>query len=112
MESGDEQPDGVQVLKYCTTTGMLATDACPGTDTGYYKSSNVPGVCTAHNGNPLNGTETTGTTTDTGTTTTTGSGSSAEGTTTTAEASADSSATGTTAGETTTTAAADNETRR
>ena len=107
-----EQPDGVQVLKYCTTTGMLATDACPGTDTGYYKSSNVPGVCTAHNGNPLNGTETTGTTTDTGTTTTTGSGSSAEGTTTTAEASADSSATGTTAGETTTTAAADNETRR
>jgi penicillin-binding protein 1A len=47
-------PEGVQSWKYCTVTGQRATAACPGTDTGYYKSSLIPGYCTAHNGKPLN----------------------------------------------------------
>lgn len=47
-------PEGVQTWKYCTATGQRATSACPNTDTGWYKSSNVPGYCTAHSGQPLN----------------------------------------------------------
>lgn len=34
--------------EYCTSTGLLATDACPRKKTGWYKVSNVPGMCTAH----------------------------------------------------------------
>lgn len=47
-------PEGVQTWKYCTSTGQRATSACPATDTGWYKSSNIPGYCTAHSGKPLN----------------------------------------------------------
>ncbi|MBQ8683367.1 MAG: transglycosylase domain-containing protein [Clostridia bacterium] len=56
-----KQPVGVETLKYCTATGQLATDKCPKTDTGYYKSSNKPAVCEKHAGKPIgNGTTTTG----------------------------------------------------
>ena len=34
--------------KYCTSSGMLATASCPKTDTGWYKQSNVPSMCTKH----------------------------------------------------------------
>lgn len=34
--------------KYCTSSGMLATASCPQTDTGWYKQSNVPSMCTKH----------------------------------------------------------------
>ena len=49
-----EVPEGVQTWKYCTATGHRATSACPKTDTGWYKSTNVPDYCTAHSGKPLN----------------------------------------------------------
>lgn len=36
--------------KYCTETGMLASNNCPSTLTGYYKKDALPGTCTAHSG--------------------------------------------------------------
>ncbi len=47
-------PEGVQEWQYCTVTGQLATDGCKKTDTGWYKSSNVPDFCEKHKGTPLN----------------------------------------------------------
>ncbi len=47
-------PEGVQAWKYCTATGQRATSACPKSEMGWYKSTNVPDYCTAHNGTPLN----------------------------------------------------------
>ena len=47
-------PEGVQSWTYCTATGQLATDKCKNTDTGWYKSSNVPDFCKKHKGTPLN----------------------------------------------------------
>ena len=38
---------------YCTSTGKLATDGCPKKATGWYKKSNLPSVCTSHNGEVL-----------------------------------------------------------
>ena len=38
---------------YCTTTGLLATDACPSKAEGWYKKNKVPGVCTTHGGKAL-----------------------------------------------------------
>ena len=38
---------------YCTSTGKIATDACPSRAIGWYKKSNVPGVCTSHSGTVL-----------------------------------------------------------
>ncbi len=34
--------------KYCKSSGLIATKACPNTATGWYKKSNVPGTCTSH----------------------------------------------------------------
>lgn len=39
--------------EYCKATGLLATDSCPSTATGWYKKSNVPGKCTSHGGELL-----------------------------------------------------------
>ncbi len=33
---------------FCTKTGLLATEACPSSKTGWYKTSNVPTMCTEH----------------------------------------------------------------
>ncbi len=38
---------------YCKSTGNLATSACPSKAIGWYKKSNIPGVCTAHGGTAL-----------------------------------------------------------
>ena len=38
---------------YCTSTGLLATDACPSKAVGWYKKNNVPSVCTTHEGTQL-----------------------------------------------------------
>ncbi len=97
---GFTAPEGVQEWKYCTATGQLATSACPGTDTGWYKSSNVPEFCAAHNGTPLNPDGTLPTTVP-----------STDGTTTQAsDSSTDASASSTTAAATTsTTVAGENE---
>ena len=38
---------------YCTATGKIATDGCPKTAVGWYKKSNIPEICTAHNGTEL-----------------------------------------------------------
>ena len=48
-----EMPSGIVVASYCTATGQLATDACPSTDEGTYKETNIPAYCEAHPGNPL-----------------------------------------------------------
>ena len=74
-------PEGVEVLQYCTASGQLATDKCTSKDTGYYKSTNKPGLCEKHGGKPITttatgtgtGTETTEASTKTTTTSTTGS---------------------------------------
>ena len=39
--------------KFCGSTGLLATDACPDTDIGVYKPDHLPEVCTEHAGNEL-----------------------------------------------------------
>ena len=105
---GFTAPEGVQTLKYCTVTGQLATDACPGTDTGYYKSVNIPPVCSTHPGNPLNVEDTSDVTTEpddgnTGDATTSESGSTTGTTTTTtgeAEPTTTTTPAATTAGDT------------
>lgn len=38
---------------YCSQTGMLATEACPQREIGWYKTSNLPEPCTAHSGKRL-----------------------------------------------------------
>lgn len=43
-----DRPDGVEKLKYCTKTGMLATKKCKNTEEGYYKETNIPDKCTVH----------------------------------------------------------------
>ncbi len=35
-------------MTYCTETGDIATEYCPSTATGWYKSSNIPGTCVKH----------------------------------------------------------------
>ncbi len=101
---GFTAPEGVKTLQYCTATGHLATDACPGTDTGYYKSVNIPPLCSAHPGNPLNVEDTSDATTEpddgsTGSTTTSETGSATGTTTTTGEAEPTTTATTTAAAE-------------
>lgn len=88
---GFTAPEGVKTLQYCTATGQLATDTCPGTDTGYYKSVNIPPLCSAHPGNSLNVEDISDATTEpddgsTGSTTTSETGSTTGTTTTTGEA--------------------------
>ena len=48
-----EQPEGVEILEYCTATGQLATDGCPGRETGVYKTEFMPGVCQSHGGGAI-----------------------------------------------------------
>lgn len=38
---------------YCTSTGLLATDACESKAIGWYKKNNIPSVCTTHGGTAL-----------------------------------------------------------
>ena len=47
-------PEGVETWRYCTATGLRATDTCPKTEEGVYKTTNMPEYCTAHAGKPLN----------------------------------------------------------
>ena len=49
-QSFTPNPD-VIVLNYCTETGLIATQACPNTEVGYYRKSNIPTACDSkHNG--------------------------------------------------------------
>lgn len=43
----DASPNVVS-MNYCTVSGDLATDYCPTTAVGWYKTSYIPGSCTAH----------------------------------------------------------------
>ena len=45
-----EQPEGVEILEYCTVTGQLASEGCTSRDTGVYKTEFMPGVCQIHGG--------------------------------------------------------------
>ena len=38
---------------YCTSSGQLATDACPSKAIGWYRKSDVPGICKTHVGSAL-----------------------------------------------------------
>ena len=38
---------------YCKASGNLATAGCPDKAVGWYKKSNVPELCTAHEGEAL-----------------------------------------------------------
>lgn len=42
---------------YCTSSGNLATDACPSKSVGWYKKNNVPSVCETHAGTALDSPE-------------------------------------------------------
>ncbi len=42
-----DSPNAVS-KQYCTSSGLLATPNCTSTDTGWYKKSNVPSMCTQH----------------------------------------------------------------
>ncbi len=48
------QPESVEQWQYCVASGQLATNACPATDTGWYKKTNKPGPCEQHAGVALN----------------------------------------------------------
>lgn len=41
-----EKPSNVVKRTYCTATGLIAGDTCAHTASGWYKDSNIPGVCT------------------------------------------------------------------
>lgn len=47
-----EFPKSANVVerKYCMETGLLATDSCPSTRTGWYNKETLPATCTAHSG--------------------------------------------------------------
>ena len=45
-----EKKGTTQELEFCTASGELATDKCPQTDVGVYKSANIPGACKTHGG--------------------------------------------------------------
>ena len=49
-EDGKEFPEcqEVQELYYCTITGLLASGTCPTGATGYYKSTNIPPLCSGN----------------------------------------------------------------
>ena len=68
-----EKKGTTQELEFCTASGELATDKCPQTDVGVYKSSNIPGACKTHGGSlkttATDAPDTDATTTDTVTTT-------------------------------------------
>ena len=41
-------PDGIRQGVYCTETGLLVSDACPGIAMGLYEEERTPGPCGAH----------------------------------------------------------------
>lgn len=47
-----EKPEQAVQRSYCTVSGLLAGDGCTSKATGWYKASNLPGVCTKCNGAP------------------------------------------------------------
>ena len=53
-EEGKEFPEcqDVQELYYCTKTGLLASGTCPTGSIGYYKSTNIPDMCSGHHEEP------------------------------------------------------------
>lgn len=53
-EEGKEFPEckDVQELYYCTKTGLLASGTCPTGSVGYYKSTNIPEMCSGHHEEP------------------------------------------------------------
>ena len=51
--------ENVVERKYCTETGLLATDSCPSTKTGWYNKEALPATCTAHSGSSSDSEETT-----------------------------------------------------
>lgn len=53
-EYGKEFPEcnEVQELYYCTKTGFLASGTCPTGSVGYYKSTNIPDMCSGHHSEP------------------------------------------------------------
>ncbi|MBR0447572.1 MAG: transglycosylase domain-containing protein [Clostridia bacterium] len=100
-----EKPDeGIETLKYCLTTGQLATDKCKKTEKGVYKTDCKPGLCEEHAGKPINKgdkddedtTDTTASVTETTTTGTTGTTSSQSTETTTSSTESTTSSTETT----------------
>ena len=80
-----EQPDGVEILEYCTASGQLATPNCTGRETGVYKSSFKPDMCQKHSSMNTTTTAPTGSTTSGTETTTTGDGGETTTTTTVAD---------------------------
>lgn len=42
--------ENVVERKYCTVSGLLATDSCPSTRTGWYNKNSLPATCTTHSG--------------------------------------------------------------
>ncbi|MDE6132759.1 MAG: hypothetical protein K2G04_05240, partial [Oscillospiraceae bacterium] len=53
-EEGKEFPECQEVLElyYCTKTGLLASVTCPTGSIGYYKSTNIPEMCSGHHEEP------------------------------------------------------------
>lgn len=48
-----EESEFVVDRYFCSQTGLLATDSCPAREVGWYKVSNLPGICTTHGGATL-----------------------------------------------------------
>lgn len=47
-----ESPNVVS-MTYCTETGLIATQHCPNTASGWYKTSRIPSNCTLHTSAPI-----------------------------------------------------------
>ena len=43
----------VEKRYFCTETGLLATSSCTSKKVGWYKKSNIPGICKTHSGDAL-----------------------------------------------------------
>lgn len=48
-----ETSEFVTCRKYCTSTGLIATDKCKSTGLGWYKTSQLGNICTTHKGTIL-----------------------------------------------------------
>lgn len=44
-----EKSENVRELDFCSISGLLASDGCPLTETGYYAADKLPDICSLHN---------------------------------------------------------------
>ncbi len=52
-EKSFTESEYIKECKYCTDTGLIATESCPSTQTGWFSKSKMPSLCSTHKGKAL-----------------------------------------------------------